>query len=65
MAYEPSKIYVTDAFRQAAVEWSGAPDLFGDFVVVDRRLEFGWANSPVCVCSAREMVGSISLGVAA
>ena len=52
-----SKIDVTDAFRQVAVQWSGAPVFgysVGDLVVVDRRLVFGWRNSPgnFCVMTA-------------
>ena len=44
-----SKMDVKDAFRQVAVEWDGCTKfgyVLGDFVVVDRRLVFGWRNSP-------------------
>ena len=44
-----SKIDVTEAFRQVSVQWAGAPISgysFGDWVVADRRLQFGWRNSP-------------------
>ena len=39
-----SKMDVKDAFRQVGVEWDGCKKfgyVFGDFVVVDRRLVFG------------------------
>ena len=48
-----SKMDVKDAFRQVAVEWDGCTkfgDVFGDSVVVDRRLVFGWRNSPGFNC---------------
>ena len=48
-----SKMDVKDAFRQVAVEWDGCTKFrcaFGDFVVVDRRLVFGWRNSPGFCC---------------
>ena len=48
-----SKIDVKDAFRQMAVEWDDCTKfgyVFGDFVVVDRRLVFGWRNSPGFYC---------------
>ena len=44
-----SKMDAKDAFRQVAVEWDGCKSfgyVFGDIVVVDRRLVFGWRNSP-------------------
>ena len=44
-----SKMDVKDAFRQVAVEWDGCTKfgyVFWDFVAVDRRLVFGWRNSP-------------------
>ena len=48
-----SKMDVKDAFRQIPVEWAHCP-LFGyafrDLVVVDRRLQFGWRNSPGFWC---------------
>ena len=40
---------VKDAFRQVAVEWERSPTfghVFRDLVVVDRRFQFGWRNSP-------------------
>lgn len=43
------KMDAKDAFLQVAVEWNGCMKfgyVFGDFVVVDRRLVFGWRNSP-------------------
>ena len=48
-----SKMDVKHAFRQVPVEWNGCPKfgyVFGDFVVVDRRLVFGWRNSPGFYC---------------
>ena len=48
-----SKMDVKDAFRQVAVEWDGCMKfgyVFWDFVVVDRRLVFGWRNSPGLYC---------------
>ena len=48
-----SKMDVKDAFRQVAVEWDGCTKfgyVLGDFVVVDRRLVFGWRNSPGLYC---------------
>ena len=48
-----SKMDVKDAFRQVAVEWDGCTKfgyVFGDFVVVDTRLVFGWRNSPGFYC---------------
>ena len=48
-----SKMDVKDAFRQVAGEWDGCTKfvyVFGDFVVVDRRLVFGWRNSPGFYC---------------
>ena len=48
-----SKMDVKDAFRQVAVEWDGCTKfgyVLGDFVVVDRRLVFGWRNSPGFYC---------------
>ena len=48
-----SKMDVRDAFRQVVVEWDGCTKFgyaFGDFVVVDRRLVFGWRNSPGFYC---------------
>ena len=51
-----SKIDVTEAFRQVSVQWAGAP-IFGysfrDWVVADRRLQFGWLNSPGFFCLFR------------
>ena len=44
---------VKDAFRQVAVEWDGSTNfgyVLGDFVVVHRRLVFGWRNSPGSYC---------------
>lgn len=49
-----SKIDVADAFRQVAMEWSGAPAFgyaFRDLVVFDRMLELGWASSHRHVCA--------------
>ena len=43
------RVDVKDAFRQASVDPAGAPAfgyVFGDRVVVDLRLQFGWRNSP-------------------
>ena len=48
-----SQMDVKDAFRQVAVEWDGCTKfghVLGDFVVVDRRLVFGWRNSPGFYC---------------
>ena len=48
-----SKMDVKDAFRQVAVEWDVCTKfgyVFWDFVVVDRRLVFGWRNSPGFYC---------------
>lgn len=48
-----SKMDVAEAFRQVAVCWAGAPVfgyVFRDWVVVDRRLQFGWRNSPGFFC---------------
>ena len=48
-----SKMDVRDAFRQVVVEWDGCTKfgyVFGDFVVVDRLLVFGWRNSPGFFC---------------
>ena len=48
-----SKMDVKDAFRQVAVEWDGCTKfgyVLGDFVVVDRRLVFGWRNSSGFYC---------------
>ena len=48
-----SKMDVKDAFRQVPVEITRAPVfgyVFGDLVVVDRRLQFGWRNSPGFWC---------------
>ena len=48
-----SQMDVKDAFRQMAVEWDGCTKfgyVLGDFVVVDRRLVFGWRNSPGFYC---------------
>ena len=48
-----SKIDVTEAFCQVSVRWGGAP-VFGysvhEWVVADRRLQFGWRNSPGFFC---------------
>lgn len=61
-----SKIDATDAFRQVAIEWSGAP-LFGykpgEFVVVGPRLEFGWTawltrHKMCCGSSFRELISA-------
>ena len=54
-----SKMGVKDAFRQVAAEWDGCTKfgyVFGDFVAVDRRLVFGWRNSPGFYCL---LVGAI------
>ena len=43
------RVDVKDAFRQVLVDPAGAPTfgyVFGDHVVVDLRLQFGWRNSP-------------------
>ena len=48
-----SKMDVKDAFRQICVEWSHCPVFgyaFRDLVIVDRRLQFGWRNSPGFWC---------------
>ena len=48
-----SKMDVTEAFRQVRVQWAGAPVFgyaFRDFVVADRRLQFGWRSSPGFFC---------------
>ena len=48
-----SKMDVKDTFRQVAVKWDGCTKfgyVFGDSVVVDRRLVFGWRNSPGFYC---------------
>ena len=51
-----SKMDVAEAFRQVAVSWE-RNTVFGysflDWVVIDRRLLFGWTNSPgyFCLCS--------------
>ena len=48
-----SKMDAKDAFRQVAVEWDGCTKfgyIFGNFVVVDRRLVFGWRSSPGLYC---------------
>ena len=48
-----SKLDVTEAFRQVRVQWAGAPVfgyVFRDFVVADRRLQFGWRSSPGFFC---------------
>ena len=48
-----SKMDVTEAFRQVRVQWTGAPVfgyVFRDFVVADRRLQFGWRSSPGFFC---------------
>ena len=48
-----SKMDVKGAFRKVAVEWDGCTKfgyVLGDFVVVDRRLVFGWRNSPGFYC---------------
>ena len=48
-----SKMDVKDAFRQVAVEWDGCTKfgyVLGDFVVVDRRMVFGWRNSSGFYC---------------
>lgn len=47
------KMDVADAFRQAAVSWERNQVFaytFRDWLVVDRRLMFGWANSPGYFC---------------
>ena len=44
---------VKDALRQVAVEWERSPTfgyVFRDLVVVDRRLQFWWRNSPGIWC---------------
>ena len=54
-----SKMDVKDAFRQVAVEWDGCTKfgyVFGDFVVEDRRLVFGWRNSPGFYCLLAEAI---------
>lgn len=48
-----SKIDMTDAFRQVPVCGRDSPVFgysFGKWVIVDRRLEFGWTNSPGNFC---------------
>ena len=62
-----SKMDVKDAFRQVPMEWDGCTKfgyVFGDFVVVDRRLVFGWRNSPGFYCllagSIEDAYGSTS-----
>ena len=48
-----SKMYVKDAFRQVPVEITRAPVVgyvFGGLVVIDRRLQIGWRNSPGYWC---------------
>ena len=48
-----SKMDVKDTFRQVAVKRDGCTKfgyVFGDSVVVDRRLVFGWRNSPGFYC---------------
>ena len=44
-----SKMGVKDALRQVGVEWERSPTfgyVFRNMVVVDRRLQFRWRNSP-------------------
>ena len=44
-----SKIDVSEAFGQVSVQWAGAPVFgysFREWVVTDRRLQFGWRGSP-------------------
>ena len=48
-----SKMGLKDAFRQISVEWFHCPVFgyaFHDLVIVDRRLQFGWRNSPGFWC---------------
>lgn len=48
-----SKMDVKDAFRQVAVDAARSPVfgyLFRDLIIVDRRLQFGWRNSPGYWC---------------
>ena len=48
-----SKIDVTEAFRQVSVQWAGAPVFgygFREWIVADRRLQFGWRSSPGFFC---------------
>ena len=48
-----SKMDVADAFRQVSVTWDNTTVFaytFEDWVVIDRRLTFGWANSPGFFC---------------
>ena len=48
-----SKMDVANAFRQVPVEFGRSPTfsyVFGNMVVVDRRLQFGWRNSPGFWC---------------
>lgn len=48
-----SKMDVAAAFRQVLVSWAGNQVFayaFGDLLVIDRRLMFGWRNSPRYFC---------------
>ena len=48
-----SKMDVAEAFRQVHVTWAGNQVFaysFEDWIVVDRRLMFGWKNSPGFFC---------------
>ena len=48
-----SKMDFTEAFRQVGVHWAGGPVfgyVFREFVVADRRLQFGWRSSPGFFC---------------
>ena len=48
-----SKIDVAEAFCQVSVRWEGAPVFgygFSEWVVADRRLQFGWRSSPGFSC---------------
>ena len=48
-----SKMDVTEALRQVSEQWAGV-SVFGyvfcEFVVTDRRLQFGWRTSPGFFC---------------
>ena len=51
------KMDVKNVFRQVLVEITRAPvfgHVFGGLVVVDRRLQFGWRNSPGFWCLLRQ-----------
>ena len=55
-----SKIDVSEAFRQVSVQWAGAPVFgysFREWVVADRRLQFGWRSSPGFFCLFSAVLG--------